>query len=106
MASIASGETMIQHRDPEMSAPQWIRIAALGAFLALALHGAAGLAHQHGLVLDKDCALCHFGHLPVLQADPPGPSLALAPAGHVADEPWRPVIETVASLHPSRGPPA
>jgi hypothetical protein len=91
---------------PAMTPPKRLRIAALCAVLALALHGAAALVHQHGPDLDRDCVLCHLGHLHVLQSDPPGASPALTPAGHVAEEPGRPAQEAALSLHLSRGPPA
>jgi hypothetical protein len=89
-----------------MTSSKWLRIAALGVLVALAFHGAAALAHQHEPGAERDCTVCHFGHLHALAPELPDHPQVLPRAELLAAEPALSAEPIARTLPPSRGPPA
>ena len=102
-----NGTQMMRYRSEAMAPASCQRVLGVLALLALALHGAAELGHNHESVLTSDdCTICHVQSLSAeVWASPTH--------GIPAPTETRPAAETTAILaagelsraHPSRGPP-
>ena len=90
-----------------MNRPERLRILGLLALLALGLHSAQALGHDHEPGVDTDCVVCHGQPLTALAIEPGHVDSWLpAPAGAVSEEAPPAARPALLACHASRGPPA